>query len=84
MAKYASHVPRDIQFMNHMDFYLFLEQEKCRSYQPLWQNFNLLTEGRTMQIWGPSNWKIRYPFSGEGNSITPHDIAEGDPRWRYL
>lgn len=52
-------------------------------YQPLWQNFNLLTEGRTMQIWGPSNWKIRCPFSGEGHTITPHDIAEGNPRWRY-
>lgn len=66
-----------------MVFYLFLEQEKRRAYQPLWHNFNLLVEGRTMQIWGPGHWKIRCPFSGEGHTITPFDIAEADPRWQW-
>lgn len=69
--------------MNDMDFYLFLEQEKRRMYQPLWYNFNLLAKGHTLQIWGPSNWKIRCPFAGEGHQIVQEDVVEGNPRWRY-
>lgn len=69
LAKYTFCTPKDIQFIDNMDFYLFLEKEKRRMYQPLWYNFNLLAEGRTLQIWGPGNWKIRCPFAGEGHQI---------------
>lgn len=54
-AQYSYTYPRDIKFMDTIDFYLFLEQEKRRRFQPLWRNYNLLAEGRTIQIWGPGH-----------------------------
>lgn len=47
--------PRDVKFTDGMDFYLFLEIEERRKFEPMWYNFNLMTEGRTLQIWAPSN-----------------------------
>lgn len=47
--------PRDVKFTDGMDFYLFLETEERRKFEPMWYNFNLMTEGRTLQIWAPSN-----------------------------
>lgn len=41
-----------------------------------------MIEGRTLQIWAPSNWKIRIPFSGQGRRIVQEDIIEGDPTHR--
>lgn len=67
LARYTISPPRDIQFIKHMKYYLFLETKVSRKYEPLWYNFNFTTEGRTMQIWAPSNWKIRCPFSSEGH-----------------
>lgn len=58
IAKYIHSERKDIQFMDHINFYLFLETEKRRKYEPLWYNFNLMAEGCTIQIWGPNNWKI--------------------------
>lgn len=65
--------------MDIIDFYLFLEQEKRRKYQPLWHNLNLLADGRTIQIWGPGHWKMRCPFAGDGHRISQEDIVEGIP-----
>lgn len=52
MANYTINPPRDTQFMDHIDYYLFLEKEKERrkGFQPLWYNFNLLAQGRTLQV----------------------------------
>lgn len=47
----------------------------------MWYNFNLLTEGRTIQIWGPSNWRFRIPFNGDRTTIRADDIMEGDARY---
>lgn len=82
LAKYVVCAPNEIHFMDHVDFYLFLEQEKRWAYQPLWYNFNLLTEGRTIHIWGPNNWKFRIRFQGEENTLRQDDIVEGDARYR--
>lgn len=35
LATYFSHEPTDIQFMDNIDFYLYLEQDKRKAYQPL-------------------------------------------------
>lgn len=48
----------------------------------MWTNFNLLTQGRTIQIYGPSNWKIRVPFDGEEHTLRNEDIFEDYPRRR--
>lgn len=79
VARHTISIPKDITFINDMDYYLVLETEERRKYEPLWYNFNLLTKGRTMQIWAPSNWKIRIPFSRQGNKIICEDMVEGDP-----
>lgn len=79
LATYVVNSPKDIQFIDHIDFYVFLEKEKRKCYQPLWTNFNLLTQGRTIQIWGPSNWKIRVTFDGEEHTIREEDVFEKNP-----
>lgn len=38
-----------------------------------------MAEVRTLQIWAPSNQKIRIPFSGLGKRFIPEDIYEGNP-----
>lgn len=35
-----------------------------------------------LQIWAPSNWRIRIPFSGQDRQITHEDIIKNDPTWR--
>lgn len=81
-ARHPLNPPRDVKFINEMDFYLFLETEERRKFEPMWNNFNLMTEGRTLQIWVPNNWKIRIPFSCQGRRITHKDIIESDPTQR--
>lgn len=82
LDKYTICAPNDIDFMDHIEFYLFLEQEKRRAYQPLWYNFVLLTEGRAIQIRGPSNWRFRMPFIGDSNTLRDEDVIESDVRYR--
>lgn len=50
----------------------------------MWTNFNLLTQGRTIQIYGPSNWKFRIPFGGDENTLRHEDIFKDTPRGRNL
>lgn len=74
--------PRDLEYLEDINFYLFLETKERRKYEPWWYNFNLVDEGRTIQIWVPSNWKMRIPFSGKGCNTRCEDIMEGDPEFR--
>lgn len=81
-ARHPLNPPKDTQFIDDMDFYLFLETEERRRFEPLWYNFNLMTKESTLQIWAQSNWKIRIPFSSQGRRITHEDIIENDPTQR--
>lgn len=38
-----------------------------------------MVEGRTLQIWAPSNWKIRIPFSGQRRRPIHEVVIEEDP-----
>lgn len=80
-ARYRLNPPRDIELIDDIYFYLFLETEKQRKFEPMWYNFNLITEGRILQIWVPSK-KIRILFSSQGKRITQDDIIENDPTLR--
>lgn len=82
LANFYSNKPKDINFMDTIEYYVFLEQERRKCYQLFWANFNLLTQGRTIQIQGPSKWKIRIPFDGEEHTIREQDIFEGTKRDR--
>lgn len=75
-ATYLRNPPTDIEFMDHLDFYIFLEQERKRVFNPTWPNYNLLCQGRTLIIYGPSNWKIRVPFEGDEACIKHEDFME--------
>lgn len=76
-AVYMHNPPKDIEFIEDINFYLFLETEERRKYEPWWYNFNMVAKGRTLQIWIPSNWKMRIPFAGQGTRIVSEDIVEG-------
>lgn len=80
-ARYRLNPPRDIELIDDIYFYLFLETEKQRKFEPMWYNFNLITEGHILQIWVPSK-KIRILFSSQGKRITQDDIIENDPTLR--
>lgn len=82
MATYLNSDPPDIKYINDINFYLFLETEERRKYEPWWYNFNLVAKGRTIQIWVPSNWKMRLPFAGKGLTVRAEDIMERDPEGR--
>lgn len=80
-ARYPLNPQRDIELIDDIYFYLFLETEKQRKFEPMWYNFNLITEGRILQIWAPSK-KIRILFSSQGKRIIQDDIIENDPTLR--
>lgn len=82
MATYLQSDPQDLDYINDINFYLFLNTEDRRKYEPWWYNFNLVAEGRTLQIWVPSNWKMRLPFLGCGLTVKAEDIMERNPEVR--
>lgn len=82
MATYLQFDPQDLDYINDMNFYLYLHTEDRRKYEPWWYNFNLVAEGRTIQIWVPSNWKMRLPFAGHSLKIRAEDIMERNPELR--
>lgn len=47
--------------MDQMEFYLFLGEEKRNRTQPIWFDFLLIYKGIIFIIWGPSDWKERWP-----------------------
>lgn len=47
-ASYMQSDPKDLEFVEDINFYLFIETETRRKYEPWWYNFNLVAEGRTL------------------------------------
>lgn len=44
-------LPRDLEYIEDINVYVFLETEEHMKYEPWWYNFNLVAKGRTIQIW---------------------------------
>lgn len=49
-ARHPLSPPRDLDFIDDMEFYLFIETEERRKFEHLWFNFNLMIERKTLQI----------------------------------
>lgn len=59
LASFINSPPQDLNYIEDINFYLFLEKEQALNYDPWWNNFDLAAEGRTIQIWVSNT--IRFP-----------------------